>query len=675
MKKKGLTLICLMLCVLLAVAGCTAAPQSEPAQAPAVETAQLAPEKTAEAPQAQPEEEEQWDRTVDLCVVGLGLSGAVTAVEANEINPNAKVLILEKMPEEESGGNSRASGQTILVVHPDDLEGFRSYLKMCNEPNPLPEELFNWWSKGMTENTAWIKRVISEVDYEFRSEARAGSTFTNSTDLGWGDMVLEFPDFFKESFRGVSTSLRQVGNSFEAGGTWMAFNKVVKNRGIEVMYETPAIELVQEKSGKVTGVVAQTKDGSQIRIKAEKGVVLACGGYENNLQMQRDFHGMDEVYTAGTPGNTGDGIQMLMKAGAQIWHMKNQTQSGGFWLGIKVPEYESSFIRAMTFKTGSWLEVDSDSQRFYNETSNYHHRHMKYIQYGRYADLPHERALPVHMIFDETLRQAEPVASLWLAWPITTNGYSWSMDNQAEIDKGWIVKADTIEELAEKIDRDPAELRATIDRYNEMARKGVDEDFGRSAESMKPIETPPYYAVSITPALVATTGGAKRDTHSRALDWNDQPIEGLFCVGELGSYVANLYQNGVFLNECILSGRAAAQYAIGGEGYVPPEEAPLENGLPFETKVRAPWEGAADGVYSGKGQSMHTEVQIDVTVTGGRVTEIAVTGGRDKMIIEDAQLQKLLDSIYAAQNITVDTISGATMDSEAIFAAVKDAFQ
>ena len=101
----------------------------------------------------------------------------------------------------------------------------------------------------------------------------------------------------------------------------------------------------------------------------------------------------------------------------------------------------------------------------------------------------------------------------------------------------------------------------------------------------------------------------------------------------------------------------------------------MEDGLPFATKVRAPWNGAADGVYSGKGQSMHTEVQVDVTVSGGKVTEIAVTGGRDEMIIEDAQLQQLIDSIYAAQNITVDTISGATMDSEAIIAAVKDAFQ
>ena len=80
---------------------------------------------------------------------------------------------------------------------------------------------------------------------------------------------------------------------------------------------------------------------------------------------------------------------------------------------------------------------------------------------------------------------------------------------------------------------------------------------------MAKIDTAPYYAVSITPTLVATTGGAKRDTAGRVLNWNDEPIAGLYEAGELGSYVANLYQNGVFLSEAMLSGRTAAQTAFG----------------------------------------------------------------------------------------------------------------
>ena len=140
---------------------------------------------------------------------------------------------------------------------------------------------------------------------------------------------------------------------------------------------------------------------------------------------------------------------------------------------------------------------------------------MKVNEYGHWTDLPHWRALPVHFICDESVRLSATLATTWMGWPISANGYRWSADNQAEIDAGWIIKADTIEELAEKIGRDPETLKATIDRYNEMVEKGVDEDFGRDPETMAKIDEGPFYAVELTPAVVATTGGARRNTHSR----------------------------------------------------------------------------------------------------------------------------------------------------------------
>lgn len=90
-----------------------------------------------------------------------------------------------------------------------------------------------------------------------------------------------------------------------------------------------------------------------------------------------------------------------------------------------------------------------------------------------------------------------------------------------------------------------------------MCEKGVDEDFGRNPETMAPIEEGPFYSVEIVPCIVATTGGAVRNPKSQVLDWNNNVIPNLYTAGELGSYVSNLYQNGIFLNECISSGRAA----------------------------------------------------------------------------------------------------------------------
>ena len=386
---------------------------------------------------------ETWDEEADFVIVGFGLAGAAAAVEAHDIDPEAKVVVLEKMPETLAGGNSIASGQTFIVPSENGVPEFKKYLEACNEPNPIPDEYLDWLVNGFAEQLPWIESVADSAGYE------AG--YVGGGELKWGSLVVEFDTFPGSVFEGTSAHLRKKNSgAFENGGVWRCFAEAAKVRGIEVRYENPAIALVQDPvTREVSGVVATDAEGNEYTIKSAKGVLLACGGYENNLEMQRDFHGMDEVYTAGTPGNTGDGIKMLMEAGAKIWHMKNQTQSGGFWLGIKVPEYESTFMRNFDMPGNSWIEVASDNTRFYNESYGYHRQHMKYMEYGRYVDLPHERALPVHLIFDESTREAGSIASQWLSWPTTTEGYTWSNDNLAEIEKGWIIKADTIEELAE----------------------------------------------------------------------------------------------------------------------------------------------------------------------------------------------------------------------------------
>ncbi len=281
-------------------------------------------------------------------------------------------------------------------------------------------------------------------------------------------------------------------------------------------------------------------------------------------------------------------------------------------------------------------------------------------------DLPHERALPVHLIFDESTREAGSIASQWLSWPTTTEGYTWSNDNLAEIEKGWIIKADTIEELAEQIGRDPVELQATIDRYNEMCEKGVDEDFGRDPATMAPIEKAPFYAVSITPTLVATTGGAKRDTDGRVLDWNENPIPGLYEAGELGSYVSNLYQNGVFLSEAMLSGRTAAQTAFGGESEV--------KEVVKEEKTGPAWADAADGEYTAVVDGLHDKIEVKMTVEGGKLTAITIGEGRSEMIITDEQLAEYVNAVIDSQSTDVDVIAGATIDCQAIATALIQAF-
>lgn len=615
-----------------------------------------------------------WDETFDVVVVGYGLSGAATVVEAIDIAPDAKILLLEKMEEAQSGGNSIASGQTVLHVYPDDKEKFREYMWALGQPNPIPREWFDWWVDEMVNQIGWITEVADSVDYWWRPKE-------------WGDAIMEFPEMPGSQFRSISTSLvRRPATATQAGGTYQAFANVVNQlRNVDIRFETPATDLVQDpETGEVYGVVARDKEGREFTVRATKGVVLACGGYENNIEMQRDFHGIDNVYTTGTPGNTGDGIKMLMKAGAKIWHMKNMTQSGGFWLGIKADDYPSAFLRQFYFPDGGWIEVNANTERFYDEATYYHKQHMKYNENGHWIDLPHWRALPVHFICDESVRQATTLATTWMGWPISANGYRWSADNSAEIEAGWITKADTIEELAEKIGRDPAKLRETVDRYNEMVEKGVDDDFNRNPETMAKIDDGPFYAVELTPAVVATTGGARRNIHSQALDWDDEPIPGLYCVGELGSYVSNLYQNGIFLNECFTSGRAAAQHIFGaephddyrGNDYVHPlEENIVDVAVSNSTlKPATDAKGKKDGEYVASGNATHGPYTVRCVVKDEQMVSIEIIEGRENMFMTDEQLDTFVKSILDQQSLEVDIITGATIDSEGIIEAIQLAF-
>ena len=324
-------------------------------------------------------------------------------------------------------------------------------------------------------------------------------------------------------------------------------------------------------------------------------------------------------------------------------------------------------MRNFSMAGKSWIEVCADNKRFYNESAAYHRQHMKFKEYGHYVDLPHDRALPVDLIFDEKTRTAGAIVTKWLSWPITTEGYVWSDDNSEEVAKGWIIKADTIEELAEKLGRDPEALKATIDDYNAGCKSGRDE-FGRSVETMEPIDTAPFYAVGITPTLVATTGGAERNVKAQVLDWNDNPIPNLYEAGELGSYVSNLYQNGMFLAEAIATGRAAADTAFGGRSTVTTEvSGEVEETIDITKKP--------DGQYDQLIKGNHGEYTLRATVEGGKITNLEIVSGRENMFMDDDQLKAFFDEVINGQNVEVDAISGATLDSNNLLDALKAIFK
>ena len=129
----------------------------------------------------------EWDEEADFVIVGFGLAGAAAAVEAHDIDPDANVVILEKMPEELAGGNSIASGQTFIVPSEDAVDDFKLYLQACNEPNPIPDEYLDWLVNGFATQLPWIEGIAESAGYE------AG--YVGGGELQWGSMVLEIDSF------------------------------------------------------------------------------------------------------------------------------------------------------------------------------------------------------------------------------------------------------------------------------------------------------------------------------------------------------------------------------------------------------------------------------------------------------------------------------------------------
>jgi len=140
--------------------------------------------------------------------------------------------------------------------------------------------------------------------------------------------------------------------------------------------------------------------------------------------------------------------------------------------------------------------------------------------------------------------------------------YVWSEDNATEIENGWISKSDSIEALATRIGRDPAEVAATVQRYNRACELTMDAELGRSPATLQSLVRPPFYALEIVPAVMCTTGGARRNIESEVLGQDGTPIPRLYEAGELGSMFCDLYQNGSLMTEAMISGRAAGANAV-----------------------------------------------------------------------------------------------------------------
>jgi succinate dehydrogenase/fumarate reductase flavoprotein subunit len=224
--------------------------------------------------------------------------------------------------------------------------------------------------------------------------------------------------------------------------------------------------------------------------------------------------------------------------------------------GYRVPDFEPPIGHHMP--AAGFIYVDQRGRRFMDETGTDAHGYWAEAAYADPRTMARPR-IPSIVIFGEQTRLAGPIA--FTDRGSISDDYQWSADNAAELERGWIRRAGSLDELATLLSLDAAALASTLAAYDDACASGTDPQFGRGTATLAPIGGPPYYAIEIWPCLFNTQGGPRRDASGRVLDALGRPIAGLYSAGELGSLWHRFYPGAGNVSEALASGRIAGRNA------------------------------------------------------------------------------------------------------------------
>ena len=422
-------------------------------------------------------EKTESSKDVDVVVVGGGGAGFAAAVTAKE--NGADVVLLEKMPQ--VGGNTLISGGEYAAPENDlqKEEGIEdSKEKFADDVKEAggDPELIDVLAEHATEDAYWLRDDIG---------------------VEWLDSLMFFGG------HSVKRSLIPAAHS----GNELIKNYIKKceELGIEVITEADVKEILTEDN-KITGVRAETADG-ELTVNA-KSVVLATGGFGANDEMTyENDHEIDEyVKSTNSPGATGDGIVMAETLNADTVDMdKIQLYP------VCDPETGRLLYVGDTRLVGGALLVNKEGKRFVEELGT-----RREISMAIKAQTDHVG----YLLWDEKSNE------------VTGTMASNPEEAEEQFEKGNLVKADTIEELAEHFDLDKDQLLETVKTFNENSKKEEDPEFNLRMLGWT-IEEGPYYMLKAAPAVHHTMGGLKINTDAQVIDKDGNPIEGLYAAGEV----------------------------------------------------------------------------------------------------------------------------------------------
>ena len=461
--------------------------------------------------------------TADVIVVGGG--GAGLSAAASAVGEGASVIVIEKTGI--LGGNTNVCGGIYNAPNPE-LQG----------PQGIEDsvELFVKQTLDIGDNVAnpELVQTMCENSYE-------GLKWLESMGMKFSDKVFQGAG---APYPRTHQSLEPLGNGFIN-----AYLRTLNASGAKskILTETKGESLILD-GDRIVGVNAINKDGSELILYANKGVVLATGGFAGNIELRQEYCEGDKwtdlgqsVPTTNMPGNTGDGIKMAIEIGADLVDMEHiqLTNLCQPKTGMLVGMYDLS--------TANSIFINQEGNRFVKED-------------GRRDDIckaiyeqPDDLYYMLHS--GDTLpdpSKAKTGEGIPMDIVIENNMYGWQTGN-------------TLEELATKIKVPAENLIATIEKYNAAVDSGKDNEFGRTLLTKK-FEVGPWYAFPRVPSAHHTMGGVRIDSKTHVLNANEEIIKGLYAAGEVtgGIHGANR-MGGNAVVDTVVFGRIAGSNAAKGE--------------------------------------------------------------------------------------------------------------
>ncbi|HEX2829058.1 MAG TPA: FAD-dependent tricarballylate dehydrogenase TcuA [Burkholderiales bacterium] len=480
----------------------------------------------------------------DVIVVGGGNAACAAAVSARE-NGAKQVLLLEKAPKEQRGGNTHFSGAIFRFVF-DKVEQLDRFVPTVEEEYPgfhagvpkYPREAFREDLMRVTEGRSDPELADLLIDASYDTTCWMQDVGKHEFELAKSVMGIKVGNTYKWP-RGAI--VRTVHEGVGLSATWF---RTVEAMGIEVRYDSHVLELIQSETGAIAGVVVRGPDG--LRRLGAKAVVLACGGFETNPEWRTRYLGQEwgHAKVRGSNFNYGDGLQMALDVGAMPW---------GHWGGCHAtpivtdaPDYGK---REMTDKTNRLsyhygVMINTEGRRWLDEGAD-----MNAFTYAKYggAILKQPKGKAFQIFDSKVMDLLEPRYK-------TSEPY----------------KSDTLEGLVKQLDVDQAQAMKTLAEFNQAAGHGgpfnpavldhlrTDGITPPKTNWAQKIDTPPYYSWGVTGGITFTFGGVKVDRNAQVVSTGWKPIKGLYAAGEM---VGGLFHYNYPLGTGLMSGAVFGRIA------------------------------------------------------------------------------------------------------------------